>query len=212
MFDFGTFAQRPIPSVFRTRIKRLLDIDRAGPMPGSDRSAAKLAFGETAPEGSGTEAAFSAFDVFCLALGLELLDMGFKQAEIVFLIRHTRTELRDAFDRIVADYPPADRQRHLARHFPNCPVTETKTGARLVDAGVYLLVNKLELTELMPVKLKGPVIAPPRFCFGRAELAEALGDLGTTQRKVLVVEIGVPARLAPYWLAKAPEVKRGRPG
>jgi hypothetical protein len=209
MFDFATHAQRPMPGVFRTRIKRLLDIDRAGAMAGVDRRAAALAFADEAPSGSGAEAAFGAFDVFCLALALDLLDMGFKQAEIVFLMRHVRAGLRSVFMRIVADYPPPDRQRRRVQDFPNCPGLPGEP--RFVDAGVYLILNKLELTELMPQRVKGPVIAPPQICYGREELAAGLAELGAGQRKALVLEIGLHARLAPRLLDKAPEVKRGRP-
>jgi hypothetical protein len=138
--------------------------------------------------------------------------MGFKQAEIVFLLRHARAPLRGAFARIVADYRPADRQRRRAQDYPRCPAYEAKGGARLADATVYLVLNKVELTELLATRPKGPVIAPPQICFGREALAEALADLGGAQRKALVLEIGVHARLAAPLLQKAPEMRRGRPG
>ena len=72
------------PQIFRTRIKRLLDLDRD---PGADATkAASIApFAFVAPvDGSGVEAAYAPFDVFCLGLALDLLDVGFKQSEIVY--------------------------------------------------------------------------------------------------------------------------------
>jgi len=210
LFDAGTYARRDMPAAFRTRIKRLLDIDRSGAMPGQAPAAA-LAFANDQPTGSGSEAAFTAFDVFCLALALDLLDMGFKQAEIVFLLRHLRQGLRPVFERVVRDYPPANRQRYRAQDFPNCPTTETQSGATIVDANVYLLVRKIELRELVPARAaKHPLIAPPQICAGQVELAEALRDLNSAQRKVLVIEIGLSARLAPRFLTDAPATKRGR--
>jgi len=200
-----------MPVVFRTRIKKLLDIDRSGPMTGEEPGASPRAFSDDQPPGSGSEAAFTAFDVFCLALALDLLDMGFKQAEIVFLLRHMREDLRPVFERIVRDYPPANRQRYRAKDFPNCPATETQSGAKVVDANVYLLVRKIELRELVPaMAAKHPLIAPPQICAGQVELAEALRDLNSVQRKMLVIEIGLSARLAPTFLSSAPLTKRGR--
>lgn len=210
MFDYGAFAARPMPGVFRTRIKRLLDIDRAGPMPGADHTAAAFAFSEDAPSGSGAEAAFTAFDVFCLALGLDLLEMGFKQAEIVFLLRHARDPLQDAFAHIATHYPPADRQRRRAQDFPHCPAVKLNSGALIADASVYMLTHKLDRHDLTPLRGR-PQIAPPQICFGREALHAALTELEGKQRKTLVLEIGVHARLAPRLLAQAPEVKRGRP-
>jgi hypothetical protein len=210
LFDAGVYARRDMPAVFRTRIKKLLDIDRSGAMPGQARGAAALAFADDAPIGSGSEAAFTAFDVFCLALALDLLDMGFKQAEIVFLLRHIREGLRPVFERIVRDYPPANRQRYRAKDFPNCPAIDTKSGAQIVDTGVYVLVRKIEIGELVPKGAKQPLIAPPQICAGQAALAAALAKLGGAQRKVLVIEIGQSARLAPALLEAAPITKRGR--
>ncbi len=210
LFDAGVYARRDMPAVFRTRIKKLLDIDRSGEMPGQARSAAPLAFADEEPAGSGSEATFTVFDVFCLALALDLLDMGFKQAEIVFLLRHIREDLRPVFERIVRDFPPANRQRYLAKDFPNCPAIAAKSGAKIVDTGVYLLVRKIELGELGPKGAKQPLIAPPQICAGQAELAAALAKLGGAQRTMLVVEIGTHARLAPDLLKAAPTIKRGR--
>ena len=61
------------PPIFKTRIKRLLDLDRDldaaafGASPPCD-----FAFVAPAEGGSGVEAQYTAFDVFCLALALDL--------------------------------------------------------------------------------------------------------------------------------------------
>src|SRR5436309_2059843 len=75
------------PAVFLTRIKRLLETDRHDKVPASQhhRPPARYAFSSAQSEGQGVDAAFTPFDVFTLALALELVDLGFKPSEIVFL-------------------------------------------------------------------------------------------------------------------------------
>ncbi len=212
IFCAGRFAHADAPPAFRTRIKRLLEIDRAGDMPGSSSTASPFAFADDAPGGSGVEAAFTAFDVFCLALALDLLDMGFKQAEVVFLLRHIRHALREEFDFIADHYPPANRQRHRATDYPDLPTMRGRGGALLVDERVYLLLRKVELREALPTPTQAgvaPIIAEPVMCAGQTALAETLADGSVLGRKAVVLEIGESARLAPSLLAKAPAATRG---
>lgn len=97
------------PAEFLTRIRRLLDIDRAGAS--DERYFAPYAFSEDAPGGKGDEAAFLAIDALMLWLGLELLEMGFKQQEVVKLLRSARSvvtkqygrDLKRAFDNLAAN-------------------------------------------------------------------------------------------------------------
>ncbi len=74
--------------VFLTRIKRLLELDRGEDLGAKTETPhARFAFADVAPEGKGTDVDFRPFNAFCLALALDLLDTGFKQSEIVFLLR-----------------------------------------------------------------------------------------------------------------------------
>src|SRR5690349_17999088 len=84
------------PKVFLTRIKRLLETDRHDKVPaGQDYPPpAAYAFSSGETEGQGVDAAFTSFDAFCLALALDLVDVGFKPSEIVFLLRYLRPELQ----------------------------------------------------------------------------------------------------------------------
>src|SRR4051794_36153415 len=83
-----------IPDVFRNRIKRLLEIDRQTKEFGATITPpVRYAFSEEGTEGTGNRALFPSFDAFCLAIALELLDAGFKQGEIVFLMRFLRLPL-----------------------------------------------------------------------------------------------------------------------
>src|SRR5438067_10203214 len=96
------------PKVFLTRIKRLLETDRHDKVPtGRDyKPFAACAFSSAESEGQGVDAAFTPFDAFCLALALDLVDLGFKPSEIVFLLRHLRPELEGQFDTISQEPPP----------------------------------------------------------------------------------------------------------
>ena len=82
-FAMRTRIKPKISKKFQTRIKRLLDLDRQETaLNSSTRSSARYAFLDTTPEGRGTDVSFTPFNVFCLALGLDLLDVGLKQSEI----------------------------------------------------------------------------------------------------------------------------------
>src|SRR5215210_6499323 len=82
----------------------------------------RYAFYDAPPEGIGSDTEYSAFRVFCLAIGLDLLDAGFSQLEVAFLIRHIwdfpdpKQRLRD-FSLVVRPTPPP-RICHPCRRRP----------------------------------------------------------------------------------------------
>lgn len=99
----GSKTTQP-PAEFLTRIRRLLEIDRSGAS--DERFFSPYAFSDAAPGGKGDEAAFHEIDVLMLWLALDLLEMGFKQQEVVSLMRSGRAivlkrygrDLKRAFD------------------------------------------------------------------------------------------------------------------
>lgn len=225
------------PPIFKTRIKRLLDLDRDldaatfGASPPCD-----FAFVAPAVGGSGVEAQYTAFDAFCLALALDLLDIGFKQGEIVYLMRHLRDTLDDWFRDLVMRPSLIDRQRHLAKLHPDLPVIERSGGkAPLADARVFLILNRIEMTELrsaepvrrgresaatgkvMPaVKQQGitgqAMFLEPEVCEGLGRLHQRLDALMPLHRRTVVtLEIAAVAQAVSAFLEKAPLVPRGRP-
>src|SRR5688572_20609807 len=74
-----------VPKVFCSRIRKLLNVDRATSPRGP------WAFYERKGTSTGGQELYSDFQVFCLGLGLDLLNQGLTQAEVVFLLRHIRT-------------------------------------------------------------------------------------------------------------------------
>ena len=207
------------PPIFKTRIKRLLDLDRNLDVTGFGAAPpSAFAFVEPTEGGSGTEAQYAAFDAFCLALALDLLDVGFKQGEIVFLMRHLRETLEDWFPDLLSRPTLIDRQSHLAKHHPKLPRVERGGGkAPLADARVFLILNRIEMTEVLaPIPTRGrtsqPVFLEPVICEGIAELTARLDDLMPQRRRTVVtLEITAVAQAIQTFLDAAPLVPRGRP-
>jgi len=183
-----------IPKVFLTRIKRLLELDRQ-PLNGN---ATAMAFSSSnIPMGKGSEATFSDFDVFCICLGLDLLDLGFKQSEVVFFLHHVREDIERVYKKIHNKSSVHGRNRYGINK----------------DNAVFMVIRKIELKELFPLipkDHKDPVISPPLFCFGSDELMAKTLDTANQYRKFIVIELAKIAALLNDFLPQAPVRSRGR--
>lgn len=207
-------AGNEVPKVFRTRIKRLLEIDR-----GLDLGDAEVppqsdyAFAPPPSDESG-EVAYGAVDAFCLAIALELLDAGFKQAEIVFLMRYLRPGLEERFADLLTPPSLISRRRYGAKHYPHVPTYE-QDGRLYADKRLFVILQKVEMTEIIPPAKRGhttPVILEPIFCGGIEALTEALHDFMPTRRRaVTVLEVAASAQAVEAFLKQAPVIRRGRP-
>ncbi|MBC7767217.1 MAG: hypothetical protein H7124_00350 [Phycisphaerales bacterium] len=168
---------------FTNRIKKLLDLDRA------ERSAKAFAFSAEAPTGTGREAAFTPFDVFCLAIALDLLDIGLKQAEVVQLILYVRDVLADAYAEIDMNYPPS-RKNYAPEKHHRTPQIE-RSGIKTADVDVYLVLQTAETKSVyQPIPTTtSKRIAPPRYgarlFVGQSEVLAAIGK----NRRALVFEL-----------------------
>jgi hypothetical protein len=214
-FARARFSIGNVPRVFRTRIKRLLDIDRDLDLMDAkvppERDCAFVA----PPADEGAEAEYRTVDAFCLAIALDLLDSGFKQSEIVFLMRYLRPEFESRFSALLEPPSLINRQRYRAEAYPDLPSYEHR-GKRYADGRVFVVLRKVEVTDIIPSSPRGrpsgPVILEPVFCEG----AEALGtELSETmpdhRRAVTVLELAATAQAVQAWLAEAPIIRRGRP-
>ncbi len=212
-FRRGRQAGAEPPNVFRTRIKRLLELDRI-PAKKSETPHARYAFADALPEGKGIDVAYRPFDAFCLALALDLLDIGFKQAEIVFLLRHIRDELETRFDQILLSPPAPNRQRIFPKDRPGVPTYVDDRGHKFADCRVFVVINKVEITEIFQAPGRkspsAPVIQQPVYCRGIEELRNELRRMSANYRKAVVVEIAEAAAGIADLLPKAPSMKRGR--
>ena len=186
------------PKVFLTRVKRLLEIDRA--MDLSEREAppeCKFAFVDL-PEKPGGGVAFTPMDAVALGIALDLLDAGYKQSEVVFLLRYLRADLERQLGELVSV------DRGYAYDIRSRP------------EGLFLLIQKVEMKDLLNApKLQGhvdPLFLEPVFCHGAADLSERLADIMPMRRRVVtVVELARTATVIPQALTNAPEIRRGRP-
>jgi len=213
-FCFGSTDRPAPPAVFKTRIKRLLEIDRLKEKyEESEVPHARFAFIDGPPDGQGRDVPYTAFNAFCLALGLDLLDAGFKQSEIVFLLRHIRRKLEEEFSRILKN-PPEPREALSAEQRPNCPSYE-KDGHSWADCRVFMVLNKVELKEVFAVagnesSNSQPIIFGPILCYGMEALITELQKMHFEYRKALVIELAHTAAMVSDLLKEAPLVKRGR--
>jgi hypothetical protein len=89
-------------SDLRTRLKRLLDTDRAlgRDWRSNDPKRARYAFYSDEAPGSGAEVWFSEYECFALLNGLRLLGHGWPQGFAVLVLRQVRPELEDQHARI----------------------------------------------------------------------------------------------------------------
>ena len=90
-------------SGLRTRIKRLLDTDRAlGRSPrAQDPEKTNFAFYRGAAPGSGFEVWFSPYEAFALLLGLQLMGHNWPQRFVVSVLRRVRPEMEKEHNRIL---------------------------------------------------------------------------------------------------------------
>lgn len=214
-FTIGRDASDAVPQVFRTRVKRLLDVDRTSDFAeASDPPPVRWSF-VAPPEEAGAEAAYAPVDVFCLAIGLDLLDAGFKQSEVVYLMRYLRSELEVRMPRLL------DRPSLLARKLygpdanPTLP-TDTKQGKTFADPRQFVVLSKIELREIVPQgkarSQKTPLILAPAFCDGIDALGAYLSDSMPSRRRIVtVLELAATAQAVNAFLQKAPTIRRGRP-
>jgi hypothetical protein len=200
---------RDPPAVFLVRIKRLLEIDREG------KKAADTAFYSELPRGTGTDVSYSAFNVFCLAIGLDLLDAGFKQAEVVTLLQGWREQLAKTFELALRSPPPPLPGKKLRpSQRPGTP-TLKQGGELYADCRVYAVIEKIEMTEIFaghpgaPPRGK-PLIRAPKIVRGIEALTEALEPLPYRQRKAVILEIAHTAVVVTLRLNQEPAIKRGR--
>jgi len=215
-FTIHSFAAgEKVPKIFRTRIKRLLEIDRHLDLSGAEvPPEASYAFAAPPSDQSG-DTAYRSVDAFCLAIALDLLDAGFKQGEVVFLMRYLRPELDSRFVGLLMPPSLISRQRTRAKNYPLLPTFE-EDGQLYADKRVFVVVQKVEITEIMAAgerkRHRFPVILEPIYCEGIEALTETLHDLMPNRRRVVtVLELAASAQAVADFLNEAPVIPRGRP-
>jgi hypothetical protein len=107
------------PSELRTRIKRLLELDRSMGRKRGSKDAEEANFGffsEEAP-GTGADILFSEYEAFALLNGLRIMEHGWPQGFAVSIMRRVRLNLEREHARILRQRPDKlfDQQAVLAK-------------------------------------------------------------------------------------------------
>jgi hypothetical protein len=207
-------GDEPLKS-FHARVKHLLRLDRCQVLFTSAESPPPVPYAlSSAPtRGTGVDAAFTAFDAFCLAMAVDLLRAGFKQSEVVLLMGYLRLGLWKPFAGILSN-PPPFKSRLTRGQQPGSRTGDDKEGD---DRRVFLVIQRVELSEAFPAFAtsgrgrKGPIFREPLICHGIDELRDQLGKMDHVFRRAIVLEIAHMAVRIAEFLDQAPLKKRGRP-
>lgn len=222
--DFEQIAEE-VPSVFKSRIKKMLNMDRIpGLMPWEDLPDDRWIFYDQPQRGLGSEEHFSTLHVFLMGLALDLLNIGFKQSEVIYFLKHTRPTIGAAFDQIhrkkgwIAPVSDGSRQHPPHKHYPHAePLWLGEGKAPLADFTVWMLVRRFETKEVfsgIKGKLKGqklPLFMDPKFVFGLEAVKEEIFTRLNDYRHLVQIELADLALTIPRYLAAAPQIGRGRP-
>lgn len=187
----------------KTRAKRLLELDSAM----SESENLPCAFVTENKGAQGGARVFLYENVFNIGLGLELLDAGFKQSEVVFLLQHSQEILYTAAQRI-KKYPNAFRQAVSSADYPDLP--KDMKDSNLADLRTFFIFQRLDRPNLVKGK-KAPLFLLPKICFGIESLASEINDISYSQSKATIVELGNLGISLNNHLKQAPQIKRGRP-
>jgi hypothetical protein len=186
-------------SEMRTRLKRLLETDRA--LGRNKRSAepkrANFAFyGNDAP-GRGIENWFSEYEAFALLTGLRLMRHGWPQGRVVALLRRVRADLEKHHDRILKQDTAVLFDENLIRQ-------RAKPGtisAENTDP-TFLAINTSDREDLLGSH-------PALICRGQAQLMSTILAQGPGQTWTMF-EFAKPVHELATALAKTSPRKRGR--
>jgi hypothetical protein len=196
----GDETRRAPPSQFLARIKRVLDMDRTateGPKP---RGAAPFAFSALPPGGRGENAAFSKLDALMLWLALELLELGFKQQEVVAPLRQARPMLERALKDLLETPPlrptPSSGKRFNFEGPADPALARFLVLPRVEDAALWTRTTQ---TGREPM---GPLLLKPD------EVAKLLST--APQTKLVIIPAGQPAYRVNLLLERAPDIQDGR--
>lgn len=201
------------PTIFKNRIKRLLDIDRGTKNKGAFFIGAKYAFFDKKPIGSGHETLFNSFQVFYLGVGLHLLDAGFKQEEVVGFLRVARADFEREHRRLDGlKYPCADAGLYIGGTL-GLNIAQREGGYD--DPTVFAIIRAVQFTELWSLskeRKKSPLVFRPEFFYGFKNLANILSDqMPMNFHHCHVIEIATIAHRIDKFLSSAPLIQRGRP-
>jgi hypothetical protein len=193
-------------SELRTRIKRLLETDRAlgRNSRSSDSEKANFAFFRDSAPGRGFEVWFLAYEAFALLLGLQMMAHGWPQRFVVSVLRRVRSALEKELDRILKLRPKElfDKAAIARAREPGSPAFNTLHPTFLVIVSHHELSSDQE--------------DEPYACSVQPDLGSASTWVRKTTKGVgggsTMFEITVVAHQLANALERTKPHSRGRPG
>ena len=187
--------KEPISGKWKTRIKRLLEIDRAWGEKNKRRlKEIPMAFYDELPGGTGNDAEFSPRKVFNLAIACSLLRIGFKQTETVEYVGIFDAKLRQAF---------GEAERLTPQTFRTAPDT-------------FLIIVAIEASSREEMASKRRIKAGENIPRGsivtEEELAQSVAEISTgAMQAVGVICLSQTAYHISQLLPRQEKRNRGRP-
>jgi len=210
-----------VPKTFQTRVTRLLEIDRAwGTTIAHRLDHLRMAFHDALSAGTGTDIEYSEFNVFALAIGAEMLRIGFKQGEVVETLGLLRPSLQKAFTRSIAALQTHGNLRHVTDASQKLPTYNrtVSSGARepKLDANVFLVLREVEISPELSARTRGvlkakEVVIDHRLCWGWEDLVCFMQkSIPSETPSVLLIELSELAARIVEVLPLQPVRRRGR--
>ena len=191
------------PSELRTRIKRLLDLDRSiGRKPRSkDAEEANFGFFSEEAPGTGADIMFTEYNAFALLNGLRIMAHGWPQSFAVSIMRRVRRDLEREHARILRQDPGKlfDWEAIRARARP---------GDIAVDNTDPVFLTIASKAQRGPDE--GQTAPFSAVCHGWAKVCEFSRDVGAPS--VTFFEVVTLAHRLHHELMKAEPRRRGRGG
>ena len=192
------------PQHVRTRIKRLLDLDRVLGREGESEDPVRREFafyGDEAP-GKGVEVRFTAYEAFALLIALRVLDHGWPQGAVVRMMRGVRRKLEREHRRIL-DQDPAplfDQKAVLSRARPGM-IAVSNTDPTFL-AIVTRAASKRSARSGSP--------HPVDVCRGQEELVRFIINKAPPGMATTSLELVGSAHALAHYLAETEPRSRGR--
>lgn len=192
-------------------IKRLIDVDRQSaielrsPYPWQHR----FAFTAGEPQDRGGENVYRLEEAVSLWIGMQLLEIGLPQTEIIQFLRALKPQLKGALGRII--------EPHLAviaaaRQRGGESARKLRRAELLAPAQhVYLMAETINANGVLTERTRRTASAASNICWGKDELIGFIDTYVSRNRRLILVEIANATLSLAYFLQMSPLVRRGRP-
>jgi hypothetical protein len=193
-------SSEKLPSELRTRIKRLLELDRSigRNLRSKNAEEANFAFFSEKAPGTGAVISFSEYEVFALLNGLRIMKHGWPQSFAVSIMRRLRLDLEREHARILQQCPDKlfDQQAIFARARPGDIAVDNTDPVFLTIASKEQRADEGQTAPLSAV------------CRGMEQVSKFSRDVGASS--VTMFEVTTLAHRLHHELMKTEPRRRGR--